>query len=70
MGYSQEQISDLQETLNRVDANVIIDATPVDLSRLVEVNKPIVGVEYRFKERRAGLTRVLQDFSRQHLPSR
>ncbi|MEN3000001.1 MAG: cyclic 2,3-diphosphoglycerate synthase [Acidilobaceae archaeon] len=45
-GYTREQIRDLEETLRRVPADVIISGTPIDLSRLIEVNKPIVRVSF------------------------
>ncbi len=50
MGYGPEQIRDLEATLNRVDADVILAATPIDLARLVRVNKPVVRVRYELQE--------------------
>lgn len=50
MGYSEQQIKDLEETLNRVPADVIVSATPINISRLVKVNKPIVRVMYELEE--------------------
>jgi len=46
MGYGGEQVADLEATLNRVDADVVLSATPIDLSRLVNLNKPITRVRY------------------------
>ncbi len=45
-GYSPEQIRDLEETLNSIPADVIVSGTPITLSRVVKVNKPIVQVYY------------------------
>ncbi|NPA26692.1 MAG: GTPase [Chloroflexi bacterium] len=50
MGYSPEQIRDLEATLNQVEADVVIVATPVDLRRLLRVNKPLVRVRYELQE--------------------
>jgi predicted GTPase len=46
MGYGGEQVADLEATLNAVDADVVLSATPIDLSRLVNLNKPITRVRY------------------------
>jgi len=45
-GYTPEQIRDLEETLRSVPADVIVSGTPIDLSRIVNVDKPIVQVKY------------------------
>ena len=50
MGYSDRQIKDLEETLNRVPADVIVSGTPINISRLVKVSKPIVRVMYELEE--------------------
>jgi predicted GTPase len=46
MGYGGAQVADLEATLNRVDADVVLSATPIDLSRLVRLDKPITRVRY------------------------
>lgn len=50
MGYGQAQRDDLEETLNKVDAEVVVVGTPIDLGRLVEVNKPMIRVRYELQE--------------------
>ena len=50
MGYSQEQIKELEETINRAQCNVVIDGTPVNLKKLLKINKPIVTVTYILEE--------------------
>ena len=50
MGYGQQQRDDLEETLNRIEADVVIVATPIDLGRIIEVNKPMVRVRYELQE--------------------
>ncbi|MEM3227428.1 MAG: cyclic 2,3-diphosphoglycerate synthase [Candidatus Micrarchaeaceae archaeon] len=49
VGYSPKQIRDLQDTINRIDCDSVISATPTDLRRLLTVNKPIVQVRYELK---------------------
>jgi predicted GTPase len=67
MGYSPGQVKDLQATLNNIPADTVIDATPVDLSRLIRCNKPIASVEYALRERGPLLTQMLGKFARDHL---
>ncbi|HEV2686261.1 MAG TPA: GTPase, partial [Actinomycetota bacterium] len=50
MGYSDEQVRDLAETINRTPADVVVIATPVDLRRLAELRKPAVRVTYELEE--------------------
>lgn len=51
MGYSAEQLTELQEAIDRADCDVVISGTPIDLSRLIKTNKPIVRVRYHLQER-------------------
>ncbi len=44
MGYGDEQIKDLETTINRVQCDAVIIATPIDLRRLVKIKKPTVRV--------------------------
>ena len=67
MGYSPQQIRDLQETLRATPADVILDATPAALTRLIEVDKPLVQVSYEFKERGSVLPRILEQFEKERL---
>jgi predicted GTPase len=50
MGYGQAQRDDLEETINRADADLVIVGTPVDLGRILEVNKPMLRVRYELQE--------------------
>ena len=50
VGYSGGQLDDLRATIERVNAEVVIAATPVDLARLVSVDKPIIRARYEFAE--------------------
>lgn len=50
MGYGREQMLDLEETINRTPANLVIVATPIDLGRLVDIDKPSQRVRYELQE--------------------
>jgi len=45
-GYSEEQVGDLKETIDAVPCDVILVGTPVDLRRIMSLNKPAVRVRY------------------------
>ncbi|MHA1728371.1 MAG: GTPase [Promethearchaeota archaeon] len=46
MGYNDEQIKDLETTINRANCEFIIDGSPIDLAKLINCNKPIIRVRY------------------------
>jgi len=50
VGYSAAQLEALRATIARVDADVVVAATPVDLARLVATDKPVVRARYEFAE--------------------
>jgi predicted GTPase len=50
MGYDKTQIQDLQLTINHVDCDLVLCATPVDLPKLLSIDKPIVRVGYEYKD--------------------
>jgi len=50
VGYSEEQIKDLQETINNINCDVVISGTPTDLSRIVKIRKPFYQVCYEMEE--------------------
>ena len=66
MGYSDTQKHDLEKTINAVDADVVLSGTPIDLSRIVKVNKPIVRVSYDLKPR-AGSEGILEKLVHERL---
>jgi predicted GTPase len=57
MGYGDEQVRELQETINATPADVVVEGTPIDLSRIIEVNKPIANVVYELEELEPGVIR-------------
>jgi predicted GTPase len=50
MGYGEHQIKELETTINNTPCDLVIVATPIDLGRLVEVNKPVIRVRYELQE--------------------
>jgi len=50
MGYGDEMMRDLEETINKADVDLVISATPIDLTRIIEINKPIQRVRYELQE--------------------
>jgi predicted GTPase len=50
MGYSDEQLHDLEETINAVDCDVVVTGTPIDLTRLITSRHPIRHVRYTLEE--------------------
>jgi predicted GTPase len=50
MGYGDSQVHDLEETIRRVECDVVLIATPVDLRRLLAIAKPTCRVRYEFEE--------------------
>jgi predicted GTPase len=64
MGYSQSQRHELEETINRTPCDVVLVATPVDLGRLLDLNKPSQRVSYEIEERtRPDFSEILADFT-------
>jgi len=49
MGYGRQQMKDLEETINNVPCDIVVIATPVDLTRLLSINKPSILIRYRYK---------------------
>ena len=46
MGYGDQQVKDLQTTINATKCDVVVSGTPIDLNRVLKANKPIIRVRY------------------------
>lgn len=67
MGYGEQQIADLEKTINNTDCDTVVIATPIDLQRIVKINKPATKVDYDLEEiGRPKLSDVLGDFVKKH----
>ncbi len=63
MGYGEEQIKELEETINNTPCDVVVSATPIDLQRIMKINKPVVRVRYELDEiGKPDLTDILKEF--------
>jgi len=63
MGYGEKQIRELEETINRSNADLVIVATPIDLTKVLRLNKPSLRVFYELQEiGTPTLEDVLKDF--------
>ena len=68
MGYSDEQIEDMEKTLNQAKCDIIVNGSPIDLEKLVKVNKPIVTVRYDIEAiSRPTIEEILDTFIKKHL---
>jgi predicted GTPase len=50
MGYSAEQLAEMQRTIDAADCDLVVIATPIDLRALVSISKPAVRVTYELQE--------------------
>ncbi len=50
MGYGDEMIRDLESTINNAPVDLVLSATPIDLTRIIRVNKPMQRVRYELQE--------------------
>ena len=65
MGYGEEQLRDLETTINNTDCDSVIIGTPIDLNRVIRIDKPNTRVYYDLQEvGTPHLNMVLSDFIR------
>jgi len=50
MGYGVQQVRDLEETIRRTDCDTVVVATPIDLSRIIGIEKSVARVGYELQE--------------------
>lgn len=50
MGYGDQQVKDLETTINKVPCDVVVIGTPIDLNRIIKIDKPTVRVRYELQE--------------------
>ena len=67
MGYGQEQLSDLETTINNSDCDSVIIGTPIDLNRVIHIKKPSTRVYYDLQEiGEPNLEGILDEFVQKH----
>jgi predicted GTPase len=63
MGYGKKQIKDLEATINKTECDLVIIGTPIDLRKLIKIDKPALRVTYELQEiGKPDLTDVLKKF--------
>lgn len=50
MGYGEEQVRDLEATIRKIDCDLVVIGTPIDLARIIEIPQPSVRVRYELQE--------------------
>ena len=67
MGYGDQQLKDLETTINNTDCDSVIIATPIDLNRIINIKKPNTRVYYDLQEiGEPNLTEVIDEFVKEH----
>lgn len=67
MGYGEQQLKDLEATINATDCDSVVIGTPIDLGRIIDIKKPATRVHYELEEiGRPNLTEVLDAFLEKH----
>ena len=67
MGYGEEQLRDLEATINATDCDAVVVGTPIDLARIVDIEKPNTRVFYDLQEiGQPNLDGILDEFVDQH----
>lgn len=67
MGYGEQQLRDLEETINKTDCDAVIIGTPIDLTRIIQINKPCTRVHYELDEVGSpNLNEIVNQFVEKH----
>ncbi len=67
MGYGEQQLKDMETTINKTECDAVVIGTPIDLNRIIKINKPNTRVYYNLQEiGRPNFTGVLDDFVKNH----
>jgi predicted GTPase len=63
MGYGEQQLKDLEDTINKTDCDSVVVATPIDLNRIINIRKPNTRVYYDLQEiGDPNLSQVIDEF--------
>ena len=55
MGYGDKQMRELEATINATPADAVVEGTPIDLKRIITIDKPIANVTYELEEVEPGV---------------
>ncbi len=68
LGYGTKQIQELEQTINNSDCDIVVSGTPIDITRVLKTNKPIVRVRYGVGEETAKeLEKIVDSFISKNL---
>lgn len=63
LGYGEKQLKNLEKTINAAPCQTVISATPINLKRLIKINKPLVQIDYKIPNIQKTLTKILKEFN-------
>ena len=67
MGYGEQQLKDMETTINNTECDAVVIGTPIDLSRIIKINKPNTRVYYNLQEiGRPNFDSILDGFGKKH----
>jgi predicted GTPase len=67
MGYGKKQLKELETTINKTDCDAVVVATPINLSRIIDIKKPNTRVYYELQEiGRPNLDEILLEFGKKN----
>ncbi|HRW91881.1 MAG TPA: cyclic 2,3-diphosphoglycerate synthase [Thermotogota bacterium] len=67
MGYGEKQMKELEETINRADVDLVLIGTPIDLRRVISIDKPALRVNYELQEiGKPDLQDIIDEFLKKH----
>jgi len=67
MGYGEQQLKDLEATINATDCDAVVIGTPIDLARIVNIEKPATRVTYDLAEKgEPNMAGILGEFTKKH----
>jgi predicted GTPase len=67
MGYGEQQLKDLEATINSTECEAVVIGTPIDLNRIIKIDKPNTRVYYNLQEiGRPNFDMILDDFVKEH----
>jgi predicted GTPase len=67
MGYGEQQLKDLETTINNTACDAVVIGTPIDLNRIIKIDKPNTRVYYNLQEiGRPNFNMILDDFVKKH----
>ncbi len=61
MGYGEDQLRDLEDTVNAVDCDIVLVATPIDLTRVIDIDRPTMRIRYSLEPEDGSLAQAVRE---------